>query len=116
MKRFITLTAAIALVGVGCGPKIEAEKFDPMGSVESATQEQIKEALRKAGVTKDVTAIVDMDKEWMVTLRPDAREFDGDSRPVPERATINKASFAVKVLNPDGKHSGKRQMPIPPGP
>ena len=107
------MAAVIALIGVGCSPKIEATKFDPMGSVESTTQEQIKEALKKAGVTKEMTAIVDMDKEWMVTLRPEPREFEGDSRPVPERASINKETLAVKILNPGGGRPGKQQSPIP---
>jgi len=108
MTRLFAATAALALIAGGCGPKVEPEKFDPMGSVESTTQNQIKEALKKAGVNKDVTAIIDMDQEWMVTLRPEARETDPDSRPIPERATVNKSTFAVKVLNPGGRRPNRQ--------
>ena len=102
----------VAVLCAGCGPQVKPQPFDPLGAVEPSAQDKIKNALEKAGVTKEVAAIVEMDDAWMVTLRTpqDPKAADGQAeRGIPEKATVNKSTFEVKVLNPGGL--GGRQAP-----
>jgi len=109
MKRICTASIFAAILGVGCGPQVTPQQFDPMGAVEPSAQDKIKNALIKAGVTKEIAAIYEMDNEWMVTLRSPPKPDAGDSqteRGIPEKATVNKSTLEVKLLNPGGGKPG----------
>ena len=103
MNRFCISFAAATVLCIGCGPEVRPQQFDPLGGVQTASQDKIKEALKKAGITKEVAAINDMENEWLVTLRNEKKAGDdATTRPIPERATVNKSTFEVKIMNPGG--------------
>jgi hypothetical protein len=103
VNRHCIAFAAVAAIAVGCGPEVRPQQFDPMGGVKVDAQDKIKEALKKAGITKEIAAVSEMDNDWLVTLRNEKKaESDEGTRQVPERATVNKTTLEVKLMNPGG--------------
>ena len=90
---------------VGCTQGPTQTKIDPLAGA-SGDLDKIKDALKKAGVTKEIAAVNDLGDNWRVTLQLDGIGPNGEpppGRPLPTLVMVEKSSMKVTVLNEGGK-------------
>jgi len=111
LKQAYLVLAFSSLIGCG-GDQVKPQPVDLKGAASTGEQDKIREALQKAGITKEIGTIVDGGDDWLVTLKLDGLGPNGEpppGRPIPDKALVNKKSFDVtKLSNPGNTERGSR--------
>jgi hypothetical protein len=97
------------LAVTGCGPQVTQREVDPLGQATVGEQDKIKEALKKAGIDRDIVAIIDTGESWLVTLQFAGGPQPAGSRMIPDKASVNKKTYEVTKMDaPSGRAADDR--------
>ena len=111
MRSVWPLTAALAMavLAPGCSRQEPQREVDLMGAAAPEEQGRIAQALKEAGIVKEISSIRDTGKEWLVTLKLDGIGPNGErppGRPAPEKVTIDKET--MKVTKQGGNEDARK--------
>src|SRR5262245_32301857 len=97
----VAATVAIAVGTIGCGGQKVTPKPLPntAATVDQGDKAKVQEALEKAGIKGDITAITPQNDHWLVEIQPPIEPAEPGKRPhptPPASYNIDMNSLAVK--------------------